>query len=398
MRLEYDVTKKDLETEMRYYLDQIRPRTFFSFFFYFLFSIVATPAIMIIMATPFMVILRFGVRLYFPQEFFDLMLVVSLIISFLINAIFRNRWIRAKYTVNRMLKRGQIEKQYIGRHLLELGEHSIKMRYGTVSTERFYVNIPKIDEYPGGIRIFMGPTDRDIIPLSAFPNAESHRSFYSNLKDKLWAANSVVFVGESAREQAQPIQQTPEAAYVLEYTWNEPDFIDALVKANRLMYTTKLGWSKVQIALCIFTIAQISVIIYNVLYQFRHENLSGLLNQEFLSRLTPLIAFVIVLLSTLFLPLLSPWSKKTFTARIANGAIPSDYFDRQELLIRQDRLVELRGQASYEVMFANIHCIKLDTDNLYFLLKTRGIKIVPISAFKSQNELMEMIEFINSNK
>jgi len=66
--------------------------------------------------------------------------------------------------------------------------------------------------------------------------------------------------------------------------------------------------------------------------------------------------------------------------------------------IYEDKIKIQRQLLSQDLKFQQIYCIWLFKENLIMLLKDKTIITVPASAFSSQEELNEVLEFIEMKK
>ena len=295
------------------------------------------------------------------------------------------RRIVAFLAVSSRLRSGEVEPQFIGRHRLEINENYLELQYSTISMQRYYSGIQKIADYSKGTLIHLTPQEVILIPNTAFTDVRERGKFLNYIQSKISQAKNVGVSKENMDENVS------SSSYVVEFTWDEDKYINALTKANRLIFTTRLGWT---IGLIICTLIGIFCG-YAAILSLIRVLAAPPDEREFLHFL-PIVfysMFGYVFLMGLVTPF-APWMKKVIRSNIDNGVIHRDYFCSQALCFKNDRITELRRMNSTDYMYGKVHCIKQDSDNVYILLKGRKLVLIPISAFASDEQKQEIIYFV----
>lgn len=309
-------------------------------------------------------------------------LIALLVGSVLLGVVLSRRSI-ANMTVRNRLRRGGVEPQYFGRHRLELDEDSLEMRYGIICVRRFYAGIYKIEEYPHGIAVYYSQSEVDIIPHTAFCDVRQRGEFFYHLQARLSQAKDVGMSKQAVEEHKQ------SSVYVLEYAWDEPGFVAAMVKAGRLMFKTRLGWSAEQI---ICTYAGLVLWLAGIMSLIPLFTLTGDYERQVFSW----FGFTIVGFFFLMTPIVTftPLANRMYRKRINNGAFPRDFFSPLAFCFKEDKITTLNRLNSVDMMYDRVYCVRHDADGMCLLLKGKVAIVIPDSAFSSDDQKREIAEFI----
>ncbi|MCL1917240.1 MAG: hypothetical protein FWG14_02815 [Peptococcaceae bacterium] len=240
------------------------------------------------------------------ESSFEIMLLLWIVfvgVFILLGILFAKRW-RAMIIVKRKIRQGEIPQQYFGRHRLQLYEDYMELQYGTLQTQRHYAGIQKVEEYVGGILIYNSQLSVDIVPTSAFGDFDQKVMFLNTLQSKIAQAQNVGVSRQNVEDQKQ------NADYTLEYAWDEPSYIAAMVKASRLLYATRMGWSVGGILFILIGLLFSLGAVWNVCRFVTAASESGVFLVGFLVCLMFGVVFLLPLLMSL-----PPWAKKIIMSR-----------------------------------------------------------------------------------
>ncbi|MDR2736611.1 MAG: hypothetical protein LBB49_03495 [Gracilibacteraceae bacterium] len=372
--IEYEFTQEDYVSHIQYELQKNKPRGSWLnlIFLSFLGSIILSSPLMF---------LRNGIliSLFLWPAFMGVCILLGILYS-------KRKWRwQAIRIARRKIHQGEIPKQYFGFHRLQLLDDSMKIQYTTLETRRYYAGIQKVEEYVGGILIYNSQLSVDILPASAFGDYDQKAMFLNTLRSKIAQAQNVGVSRQSVEDQKQ------NAEYTLEYAWDEPSYIAAMVKASRLIYTTRMGWSVGGILSRMIGLLFSLGAVWNACRFVTGASGSAVSPVSFLVCLMFGAVFLLPLLMSL-----TPWAKRILRQRIDNGIISRDYFGSQALCLKNDRMTEVRRLCCSDVMYESIHCVRQDADNVYLLLKGRRILAIPNSAFISSKHRQEIASYIEN--
>lgn len=371
--MEYEFTKRDLISAFENDLKKPKLLGFFLAYMAFNFIFMFFGGLMVLLYI-----------LNAPAPIF-LLSVIALLTVVILLAMFFSRRGRATRIVRGRLRRGEIELQYFGRHRLKLKEDSMELQYGTICVQRLYAGIQKIAEYSGGILVYNSQLSRDIIPYTAFRDIRQREEFINHLQARISLAKNVGISNQSVEKHKQ------DAYYVLEYIWDEPGFITATVRAGRMLYTTRLGWSVGRI---ICTLIGLFLCLTSIRYFIRVFTATI----EFVGPDTIMFGIICFVFGIcLLLPLLvvfTPWMKMLYRKQIDNGVIPRDCIGSQMLCFKEDRMTVLRRLNSFDVVYGNVYRIRHEADGMYMLLKGRTVIVIPNTAFSTDNQKHELANYI----
>lgn len=371
MKLQYEITSKDYITAIKNEFKKNK-----------------TSSAIILVIFPILFIFPSVVLISLGEEADMSILGVLVFILFIIALILiiKNKSIMAAIIYRRQLKSGEIDRQYIGKHTLELGENSIKMNYGNISGERIYSGIRNIHDGNNMIMIYVSSSAFDIIPNSAFVNKEQKHAFINFLESKINTSKNVELNLDEIKEE------TTDAAYTLEYAWTQDNFIDSMTAGGRMLYKTKLVWTSgwiIRILLSLFLIYKGIIGIYEaIIYNVENNPIPN----------NPAPIFWLIFAGILqmdFIMIFTPLGKKTLYNHINNGQIPRDSIGKQILCVSNEKLALYKRASSGETNMEQVYCIKRDNKCLYIILKGKRFLAIPLSAFQSEAQIQEFTEYIN---
>lgn len=381
MRLEYEVTQADVIKQIEYGLERKQLKGTGCF---------VGGAILFLCFSEICILLWNIMHRQILEGLITMIMTGALIALFMF---FYSKYTVAKHLLQSAIKNGEFEMKYFGRHTLELQEDGVLIQYDDIQTIRRYAGIVRVEEYSAGIAVYYSQIHADIIPSRAFYDLEGRIEFLNELQSRMILS----------RDEAEPSQRliaaVEQAEYTLEYTWDEPGFVNAMTRARRYLYQTKLGWDKTQIISTLIGCMLLFIVVVKfipvIILAYRQ------LDREMLSSaLTSLLVVGILSIAFLcnhllvFIPAIGHWLVRK---QISKGLIARDYFMSQTICFGTDRITEVRRQNTENIMYDRLYCVMEDEKGMYILLKGKKAIVIPNEAFRSSSE-REMIAAYISRK